>query len=64
MLVLTRRPGEAIVIGDEIEVTVTAIAGGKVRLGVQAPRHITVDRREIHDAKLAERHHPAQRKAA
>ena len=47
MLVLTRRLGEAIVINEGIRVSVVAIQGGKVRLGVVAPDWVTVDRSEV-----------------
>jgi len=47
MLVLTRKLGEEIVIGDNIRLTVTAIADGRVKLGITAPRHIRVDRSEV-----------------
>jgi carbon storage regulator len=48
MLVLTRRLGEEIVIAGNIQVTVTAIHGDRVRLGVQAPESVRVDRGEVH----------------
>jgi carbon storage regulator len=48
MLVLTRRRTESIMIGDDIEVSVLAIAGEKVRLGIQAPREIPVFRKEVY----------------
>ena len=48
VLVLTRRIGEGIVIGDDIEVTVLSSEGLKVRLGIQAPAHVPVHRREIY----------------
>lgn len=47
MLVLTRKAGQTIVIGDGIEVTVLSIAGEKVRLGVRAPRDVPVFREEV-----------------
>jgi carbon storage regulator len=47
MLVLTRRPGESITIGDDIVVTVVAAAGGQVKLGITAPQHVRVLREEI-----------------
>jgi carbon storage regulator len=47
MLILTRRPAEILVIGDNITITVLDIRGGRVRLGVNAPRDITVNREEI-----------------
>jgi carbon storage regulator len=53
MLVLTRRVGETIVIDGNIEVTVVAIQGDKVRLGVNAPRSMRVDRQEVHERRAA-----------
>lgn len=47
MLVLTRRVGEEIVIGDDIHVTVTAVHGNKVRLGITAPTFVPVMRPEL-----------------
>jgi len=55
MLVLTRRIGEKIVIDGVISVTVVAIRGDKVRLGVNAPPSILVDRSEIHERRRAAR---------
>jgi carbon storage regulator len=51
MLVLTRRLGEEIVIDGNIRVTVVGIQGDKIRLGVTAPKFITVDRAEIHERR-------------
>ena len=50
MLVLSRERGETVNIGDEIEVTVIDIRGDKVRLGVSAPRHVSVHRKEVYEA--------------
>jgi carbon storage regulator len=49
MLILTRRVGETVMIGDEVTVTVLGVKGNQVRLGVQAPRDVAVHREEIHD---------------
>ncbi len=49
MLVLTRQRNETVIIGDEIEITIVDIRGDKVRLGINAPRNITVHRKEIYD---------------
>ena len=49
MLVLSRRKDETIVIGDDIEVTIVDVRGDKVRLGITAPKSISVHRREIYD---------------
>jgi len=53
MLVLTRRLGEEIVILGNITVSVEAIEGNRVRIGVRAPTDIPVDRKEIHDLRKA-----------
>lgn len=47
MLVLTRRDGERVRIGQDIELTVVSVRGGQVRLGISAPRHIAVCRAEL-----------------
>ncbi|MGG3998892.1 carbon storage regulator CsrA [Anoxybacillus kestanbolensis] len=54
MLVLTRKIKEAIHIGDDIEVVVLAIDGDQVKLGIRAPKHIDVHRKEIYLAIQAE----------
>ena len=48
MLVLTRRPGESIVIGDGIKLTVVTVGPGRVKIGIEAPPHVRIDREEIH----------------
>ena len=48
MLVLTRKSNQSIIIGDEIEVSVLAIMGEKVRIGIEAPRSIPVFRKEVY----------------
>jgi carbon storage regulator CsrA len=48
MLILTRRVGESLMIGDEIKVTVLDVKGNQIRLGVQAPKTVTVHREEIY----------------
>lgn len=50
MLVLTRKVNQSIMIGDDIEVVVLEVRGEQVRLGIKAPRTVTVHRREIYDA--------------
>ena len=47
MLVLTRKPGESIVIGQDIVITVIEIKGGQVRIGIDAPREVQVHREEV-----------------
>ena len=55
MLVLTRKSNQSIMIGDEIEVSVLAVMGEKVRIGIQAPRSIPVFRKEVYLEIQAER---------
>ena len=54
MLVLSRRKGEAVVIGDGIKVTVIDVRGDQIRLGIDAPRSIAVHREEVYEQVLAE----------
>ncbi|MCA9066829.1 MAG: carbon storage regulator CsrA [Planctomycetaceae bacterium] len=50
MLVLSRQSDESIIIGDNIRVTIVEVRGDKVRIGIDAPRDVTVHRQEIYDA--------------
>lgn len=58
MLVLTRRLGEQIVIDGHIRIVVLETKGGKVRIGVEAPADVRVDRLEIHELRVS--HHVAK----
>lgn len=49
MLVLTRKLGQSIVIGDEVEVVVLEVRGEQVRIGIKAPKDVTVHRKEIYE---------------
>ena len=49
MLVLTRKVGQSIVIGDEIEVVVLEVRGEQVRVGIRAPKTVSVHRKEVYD---------------
>jgi carbon storage regulator len=60
MLVLSRQRDETIMIGDNIEVTVVDIRGDKVRLGINAPKEISVHRKEVYDAIRRENKAAAQ----
>jgi carbon storage regulator len=60
MLVLSRQRDETIMIGDDVEVTVVDIRGDKVRLGINAPKEISVHRKEVYDAIRRENRASAQ----
>ena len=49
MLILTRRVGETLVIGDDVQVTVLGVKGNQVRLGINAPKDVSVHREEIYE---------------
>ncbi len=49
MLVLSRKPGETIRIGDDIEISIVEVRGDTVRLGINAPRNVTILRQELFD---------------
>ncbi len=49
MLILTRRVGESLMIGDDVNVTVLGIRGNQVRIGVNAPKNVSVHREEIYE---------------
>jgi carbon storage regulator len=51
MLILTRRLTEEIRVGDDITIAILGISGSSVRIGVEAPRHIAVDRAEVYERK-------------
>lgn len=50
MLVLSRQRDQSIMIGDEIEITIVDVRGDKVRIGINAPKHISVHRKEVYEA--------------
>jgi len=60
MLVLSRKRGETIMIGDKIEISVVDIRGNKVRIGITAPTKISVHRKEVYEAVKAENMRPSQ----
>jgi carbon storage regulator len=61
MLVLSRQKDESIMVGDDVEITIVDVRGDKVRLGITAPRHIPVHRKEIYEAIQREK---AQKQSA
>lgn len=54
MLALTRKTGQSIVIGDQIEITVVEVKGDQVRLGIKAPKEVSILRKEIYEEIQAE----------
>lgn len=64
MLILTRRSGEVIRIGDEITITLLGIKGNQVRIGIDAPRDIAVHRQEVYNRIQAEQNCAPSRESA
>ena len=54
MLILTRRVGETIMVGDEVTITVLGVNGNQIRIGIHAPREIAVHRKEVYERIQAE----------
>jgi len=59
MLVLSRKVGERVLIGDQIRVTIVRVAGGGVRLGIEAPSNLIVIREELKDSPRADGQAPS-----
>lgn len=55
MLILTRRVGESLMIGDDVEIIILGIKGNQIRIGTIAPRNVSVHRKEIFDRIQAEK---------
>jgi carbon storage regulator len=56
MLVLSRQKDESSIVGDDVEITIVDVRGDKVRLGITAPKNISVHRKEIYEAIQREKH--------
>ena len=63
MLVLSRQKDESIMIGDDVEIVIVNVRGDKVRLGITAPKHIPVHRKEIYEAIQREKAEKAEKDA-
>ncbi len=55
MLILTRKPGETVVIGDDVRITVLAVRGSQIKLGIDAPREVRVNREEVLEREIQAR---------
>lgn len=62
MLVLSRQKDESIMVGDDVEITIVDVRGDKVRLGINAPRSISVHRKEVYEAIQREKDEQQQGK--
>ena len=60
MLILTRRVGETLIIGDDVNITVLGVKGNQVRLGINAPKDVSVHREEIYQRIQQEKDQEAQ----
>jgi carbon storage regulator len=59
MLILTRRVGETVMIGSDVTVTIVGAKGSQVRIGINAPKVVSVHRKEIHE-RIRHEQHPAR----
>ena len=59
MLILTRRVGETVMIGDDVTITVLGVKGNQVRVGINAPKNVAVHREEIYE-RIKREQHPAE----
>jgi carbon storage regulator len=56
MLILTRRVGETLMVGDDVTVTIVGVKANQVRIGISAPKNVAVHRKEIYERIQRERH--------
>ena len=61
MLVLSRQKDESIIIGDDVEIVIVDVRGDKVRLGITAPKNVSVHRREVYEAIQREKKDKAEK---
>ena len=61
MLVLNRKPGESIIVGDNIEIKILEIQDGKIKIGIEAPREVSILRKEVYDEVIAENRRSLER---
>jgi carbon storage regulator len=59
MLILTRRVGETVMVGDDITVTIVSVKGNQIRIGINAPRNVSVHREEIYE-RIRRQQNPAR----
>ena len=64
MLVLSRQKDESIIIGDDVEIIIVDVRGDKVRLGITAPKNISVHRREVYEAIQREKKEKAKKETS
>jgi carbon storage regulator len=59
MLILTRRVGETVMVGNDVAVTIVGVKGNQIRIGIDAPKNVAVHRKEIYE-RIRHEQHPAR----